>query len=141
MSCKQHYNPVPSTPRAGRSLLRHDSALWARNSHVTWPWSIGLGKNLFPVDGHWVGVSCAGLRKTSAGSPPRTQHQQQRRRRKQRDLQDLLARRAVMSKEDYRRRIQGILRGRRAQQVAASCTKSFRKACTLVLKNSGGAGK
>ena len=44
MSCKKHYNPVPSTPRAGRSLLRHDSALWARNNHVTWPWSIGLGK-------------------------------------------------------------------------------------------------
>ena len=58
-----------------------------------------------------------------------------------RDLQDLLARRAVLSKEDYRRRIQGILRGRRAQQVAAACTKSFRKACTLVVKNSGGAGK
>ena len=58
-----------------------------------------------------------------------------------RDLQDLLARRAVLSKEDYRRRIQGILRGRRAQQVAANCTKSFRKACTLVVKNSGGAGK
>ena len=58
-----------------------------------------------------------------------------------RDLQDLLARRAVLSKEDYRRRIQGILRGSRAQQVAAACTKSFRKACTLVVKNSGGAGK
>ena len=58
-----------------------------------------------------------------------------------RDLQDLLARRAVLSKEDYRRRIQGILRGRRAQEVAANCTKSFRKACTLVVKNSGGAGK
>ena len=58
-----------------------------------------------------------------------------------RDLQDLLARRAVLSKEDYRRRIQGILRGRRAQQVAAACTKSSRKACTLVVKNSGGAGK
>ena len=52
-----------------------------------------------------------------------------------------LARRAVLSKEDYRRRIQGILRGRRAQEVAANCTKSFRKACTLVVKNSGGAGK
>ena len=58
-----------------------------------------------------------------------------------RDLQDLLARRAVLSKEDYKRRIQGILRGHRAQVVAANCTKSFPKACRLVLENGGGAGK
>ena len=71
MSYKKQHNPVPSTPRAGGSLLRHDSAFSARNSHVTWPWSIGLGKHIFPADGYFAGVSCAGFRKTSAGGRPR----------------------------------------------------------------------
>ena len=71
MSCKKQYNPVPTIPRAGRSLLRDDSALSARNCDVAWPWFIGLGKNLFPADGHLAGVTCAGFRKTSAGGPPR----------------------------------------------------------------------
>ena len=67
---KKQYNPVPSTPRAGGSLLRHDSAFSARNRHVTWPWSIGIGKTFFPADGHVAGVSCARFRKTSAGGRP-----------------------------------------------------------------------
>ena len=74
MSNKKQYNPVPSTPRAGGSLLRHDAAFSARNSHVPWPWSIGLGK-MFPADGHLAGVSCAGFRKNECGrSTKRRQH-------------------------------------------------------------------
>ena len=60
---QKQYNPVPSTPRAGGSLLRHDSAFSARNSHVPWPWSIGLGKTFFLLMAIWREFRVQGFEK------------------------------------------------------------------------------
>ena len=68
---QKQYNPVPTTPRAGGSLLRHDSAFSARNSHVTWPWSIGLGNTFFLLMAIWREFRVQGFEKRVRGAPAR----------------------------------------------------------------------
>lgn len=62
-----------------------------------------------------------------------------RRELRRRDLLDLQARKAVLPKADYLRRVKGVLRSRKAQDVASACVKNFRKTCLKISEN-GGAG-
>ena len=56
-----------------------------------------------------------------------------------RDLADLAARRAVLGKFAYKQRVQGILRSKKAQEVAANIAGGLRKVCKLVIKKKGAA--
>ena len=62
-----------------------------------------------------------------------------RRELRRRDLLDLQAGKSVLPKADYVKRVKGVLRSRKAQDVAANCVRNFRKTCQKVSDN-GGAG-
>ena len=56
---------------------------------------------------------------------------------RRRDLEDLQRRREPPSKAAYRARVRAVLRSKKAKVVAASITKSFRKACQRVVDLGG----
>jgi hypothetical protein len=58
-----------------------------------------------------------------------------------RDLSDLGAGKNVLTKTNYLKRVQAILRSHRAQQVASNCVKRFRKDCKDVSDRGGAASK
>ena len=57
------------------------------------------------------------------------------------DLADLRARRPPLSKAAYVRRVQGVLRSRRAQAVASRFAGSLRKTCEAVAARGGAAAR
>jgi transposase len=58
-----------------------------------------------------------------------------------RDLKDLSDGKPVPPKKLYLKRVQAVLRSRRAQEVASNCAKRFRKDCQEVSDNGGQASK
>ncbi len=55
-----------------------------------------------------------------------------------RDLKDLQAKRPVLKKPGYLKRVQAVCRSPRAQEVASKCAQNFRKACQQI-SGAGGA--
>ena len=62
-----------------------------------------------------------------------------RRRLRAMDLKDCLAKRPVLSKEQYKARVRNLVKTKRAQSAAASIGKGLKKVCRQVLKNKGAA--
>jgi hypothetical protein len=57
------------------------------------------------------------------------------------DLEDLRMKRPTMSRVDYRRRVQGLLRGATAQRMAKRFASTLRMTCKRVIKNMGAAAR
>jgi transposase len=58
-----------------------------------------------------------------------------------RDLQDLKNGNRVLAKPEYTKRVQAVLRTRKAQEVAANCVRGFRKTCQKISDSQGAAVK
>ena len=57
------------------------------------------------------------------------------------DLADAVAKRPSLGKQEYKARVQGVLKSRKAQQVAANCATSFKKTCREVAQRKGAGSK
>ena len=55
------------------------------------------------------------------------------------DLKDAMAKKAPLGKMAYRERVRAVCRSKKAQTVASSYAKSFRKVCAAVVKKKGAA--
>ena len=60
-----------------------------------------------------------------------------RRELRHRDLHDLHAKRPVLGKMAYRRRVRGIMKTKKAKLVATNITKGFKKVCKKVVEKQG----
>ena len=58
---------------------------------------------------------------------------------RRRELQDLVAKRPALGKMAYKIRVRGILRSRKAQEVAMRQAKTLQKVCKIVVKKKGAA--
>ena len=53
------------------------------------------------------------------------------------DLQDLMKKKAPLTKPQYRLRVRGVLQSNKSRQVARNCVRHFRKQCKAVIKEGG----
>ena len=58
---------------------------------------------------------------------------------RRRDLQDLQAKKAALSKSEYLTRARSVLKTKKAETVAGCMAKSMKKTCASVIKKKGGA--